>query len=67
LATATLLLIPSSSHLSVPDQARKAVYQLEKMGGSKEVKDYVFFPKANEPLKCKEVDQETSRPTSFGP
>ena len=39
--------------LGVPNEARKAVYQLAKMVEAREVKDYVFFPEANESLKCK--------------
>ncbi|GAB6152905.1 RNA ligase family protein [Desulfosporosinus burensis] len=38
--------------LGVPDEARKAVYQLAKILECKEENDYVFFPKINE-LKCK--------------
>jgi len=37
----------------VPAEARKAVYQLAKMIGSKEADDYVFFPKTNGSLRCK--------------
>lgn len=36
--------------LGVPAEARKAIYQLAKMAGSKEASDYVIF---SEPLKCK--------------
>ena len=39
--------------LGVPVEARKAVYQVAKMVEAKEANDYVFFPKANGPLKCK--------------
>jgi len=37
--------------LGVPADARKIVYELAKMVGAKETKDYVYFP--NDSLKCK--------------
>lgn len=47
--------------LGIPDEARKAVYQVAKILDCKEENDYVFFPKANESLKCKVKYRALSR------